>query len=535
MGKVSKRYLRIIVPLILALSLLFPPAHAPGAVYIGFTGANNNINTCSQGTTPPLQDCELPPTSSYGIGTAILNPLTGSPAILISVSVAVSVAAPDRVVVATFPSGQNPTIVSSGFCNNNHVSSGCTTVQNSQTWTIVDVESLSGLSTSSSPGGSFQTVVLANPQTISANQWVAITFMQATANLAIVSCDVNCPSGPPNTSYAEIELNYNTGTPVKGGTGTTVQGFSLIVGGTFQPVGSSSGQTAITQCYGNCGTPAVTLVNTNSTHAFNFNQSITFFYEFQSNLNGFLLNITTSIAKTYTNQFVSLGVYEIASCAQGVTPFSGACPGLLLQSSQVGGNPLLKGKVSLGFANGQIAVQNGQWVGISVTATYSGLDLNDTNTNVGLFTTQGANPPAITASSLTSCACKMGLWAFITGNVVTGPGAITPTSACPSFATLDCILPFLVNGLCSNVTPQCQSSSALVWILGLTIVSELAIGMGFDRIRPGSQVPIGETFVLMLLIWTFIMTGLSLLFLWVPVFFFMIAALMFSKHTGRFF
>jgi len=359
--------------------------------------------------------------------------------------------------------------------------------------------------------------------------------MQASGSFSLDSCDLNC-STPPGSQYASLELNYATGTPIVGNTGTTVgAGNGDITGGTFQPTGSSSGVTSVTQCYGNCGTPAITLVNTNSTHLFNFNQTATFFYEFQSNLNGFILNVTTSIAKTYTNQFVSLGIYEIASCPQGTTPFSGACPGLLLQSAQVGANPLLKGRVSLVVSNGQIAVQNGQWVGIAITATYSGLDLNDTNTNVGLFQTQGANPPAITASSQTSCACKMGLWAFIRGNIVTGPGTTTPTSGCVSLATIDCIIPALVNSFCSNVTVQCQTSSALFWILVFTVITEFALGMSFAKISPNVKMPIGESFTFILLIWIFIMTGLNLVFVWVPVFFFMLVSLTFSKHTGKYF
>jgi hypothetical protein len=294
---------------------------------------------------------------------------------------------------------------------------------------------------------------------------------------------------------------------------------------------SSSSATLVTSCLGNCGTPAVTLTNTNSTHGFAFNQSLTVLYEFQSPLNGFLLNVTTSLAKSYTNgQTVTLGVYTVASCSAGTTPFSNLCPGNLASSAGIG-NPG-KGKFSL--KNLQVPVSNGQWVAIAVSGGFSPLDLNDTNTAVPLFQTTGSIPPLITGTTASSCACKMGLWAFIIGNVITAPPP-SVTNACPSLATLDCILPALVNGLCSNITPSCQTSSALLWILGLTIVSELALVMGFDRISPGRSLPFGETFTLILLIWIFIMTGLSLLFVWVPVFIFMIGALMFSKHTGRFF
>src|SRR4029077_11415710 len=69
--------------------------------------------------------------------------------------------------------------------------------------------------------------------------------------------------------------------------------------------GVTLSQTTVTQCYGNCGSPAVTLVNTNSSHSINFNQSITLFYEFQSNLNGFLNNITISFGKSYSNSLTA--------------------------------------------------------------------------------------------------------------------------------------------------------------------------------------------------------------------------------------
>jgi hypothetical protein len=61
--------------------------------------------------------------------------------------------------------------------------------------------------------------------------------------------------------------------------------------------GTGTGTTVTTtQCYGNCGNPAVTIANTNSTHTINFNQTITLLYEFQSNLNGFVQNYTLNYA-----------------------------------------------------------------------------------------------------------------------------------------------------------------------------------------------------------------------------------------------
>jgi hypothetical protein len=527
----SRRLIALVILVCIILGLAIPLAHA--ATYIGYTNSNNNQG-CATGTQI---NCSASPTSQHGIGTVILNPLTGNAAVLISVSLSLgSGTGTNKVVIATFPGGTNPTINQNVGCANSGGGSVCSHVANGQTFTIVDVEALSGLTSSAAAGGSFQTIILANPQTIAANQWVAVTFM-STVNVDdwIDQCDTNC-SSPPGTSYAAVDMNYATVTPINGGTGTTAGGgFTWIVGATFQPVGASSGQTAITQCYGNCGTPAVTLANTNSTHAFNFNQTVTFFYEFQSNVNGFALNVSTSVAKSYSNQILSLGIYGIASCPQGTTPFSGACPGLLLQGKAVAGNPLVKGRQSMTFGPGQIAVSNGEWIGIAVTATFSGLDLNDTNTNVALFQTQGAIPPTITTATQTSCACKMGLWAFLNGNIVTGTPVQTPTSGCQTVATLDCWVPALVNGSCSNVTPQCQTSAALFWILMLSIIFEsLMLWMG-NKIMPGMRLPVGEMFIFFFLAFTFVMTGLSLLFLWVPLFFIMLVSVIFSKSTGKYF
>jgi hypothetical protein len=59
--------------------------------------------------------------------------------------------------------------------------------------------------------------------------------------------------------------------------------------------------------------------------------------------------------------------------------------------------------------------------------------------------------------------------------------------------------------------------------------------MSFAKISPNLKIPIGETFTFILLIWIFVMTGLSLVVVWVPVFFFMVVSLLFSKQTGKLF
>jgi len=289
------------------------------------------------------------------------------------------------------------------------------------------------------------------------------------------------------------------------------------------------------QCYGNCGNPPITLVNTNSTHAVAFNQTITLLYEFKSNLNGFLLNVTANAAKTYTNgQGVAFGVYTIASCPLGVTPFSSQCPGLLQQQGAIGlGSNLQKGRVSL--ANLQIAVLNGQWVGISITAQYTGLDLNDTNTGVNLFqTNEGKNPSVIVnAVPFNPASAKMGLWAWITGNSIVGTSPPIPSAACAnSFGTIDCWAPAFINGACTLVTAACQTSAAILWsfILSMLFLITMAASVGADF-----KLPMGELFIFLFVGWILIFAGLGLTLVWIPVFFIMLLAVAFSKHTGKYF
>src|SRR5204863_443716 len=74
-------------------------------------------------------------------------------------------------------------------------------------------------------------------------------------------------------------IDFGTISPVVGNSYTTAsvgncQTNAYATGASFQSGGTIS---ALTQCYGNCGSPAVTLANTNSTHIINFNQSIGLF------------------------------------------------------------------------------------------------------------------------------------------------------------------------------------------------------------------------------------------------------------------
>lgn len=297
------------------------------------------------------------------------------------------------------------------------------------------------------------------------------------------------------------------------------------------PGGTPSNLGTQTACYGNCGNPAVTLANTNSTHLVNFNLSITLFYQFQSQLNGQVLNVTTNVAKSYSNGLtMTLGIYVVATCGPGVPAFTTACPGIL-QKTQSFQNPSKGTNV---FANANVPVSAGQWVGLAVTSSLAGLDINDTNTAVQMWQTQGSQglPAIIAASTVFSAASKVGLWGFITGNTITGIGPPTPPTGGTCAGFLDCLLPNWVASLCTNQTPTCTNASGLIWALILTTFTSFFIWKGGSNILPGTKLPYGEMFLLLLLVWVFVLSGLQLLFVWVPLFFFFVVSLLLGKKTG---
>jgi len=299
--------------------------------------------------------------------------------------------------------------------------------------------------------------------------------------------------------------------------------------------GSSTGSiVTVTQCFGNCGNPAVTLANTNSTHSINFNQSITIFYIFQSSLNGFFLNASANLAKTYTNgQTVYLGLYIAASCALGASPFTANCPGSLISSNSYT-NPS-KGKITLSVNNG-VALTNGEYAAVAVSCLFSPCDLNDTNTAVGIQQTNGVLPTVIAQSApLSSCSCKLGLWTYIMGNIVTGVPTPTPTSGICG-PGLDSILGCAVNSLCTIVTSQCQTGASIFLIVVLTIFS-IAVMLGiFSYWLPGMNIStkgMGEFAVLIFIGWFVTFASFNLLLPYLTILmFFVIAWLFFGKLKG---
>ena len=424
------------------------------------------------------------------------------------------------------------TTYSGGSCGSNQ----CAFANDGQgPFTVQDVESLSGLSTST-----FFTVNLAAPVSVTINQFVAIEFMRTGGAGAPILMNVGTGSIPSvlDACFGFATTNPSTGSTFNTGSSSCTRNSEDIIGGSFTATGQTGQSITVTQCYGNCGSPAITLANTNSTHGINFNQSITIFYEFQSNLNGFIINVTTSIAKQYNNGIgVVEAIYTIPSCPIGTTPFSSTCPGYLASGWNVVGNPS-KGRLANG--NYLIPVSNGQWVGISITATMSGLDLNDTNTGIALFQTNGGGcacppPPVISQSSLLNAASKMALWSWIRGNVIVAAPPSSIPGSCQSFAGIDCLFPALVNGFCTNFTQSCQTSSALFWVVILAIFVMFVLQFGAAHLLPNSKfIAGGEIFILLFVSFILMFSGLGLLPIWIPVLIFFMVAILMGKHMGRY-
>lgn len=518
-------------------------AHA--ANFLGYSGGNiQNGQACFQQIST---QCDGPFSSSaantLGGGEAFQAPYSGS---IVSVTIAAGTSPPNQFVIVSFPAGSTPTTGTIGP-NCGLDGSSCGFIKASNTFTVNFVGAVSV------PINTVSTFTLGTPVTVTNAQYVGVVWMNTTLTnncgncaRAMTDCTQFC-----STSIFILSMNFGVSNPQIGSTyssctnpcngGLTSYGCigGCITGITFVPSGQPS--TSTTSCYGNCGTPAVTLGLTTSTDSIAFNQTLTIFYEFQSNVNGIVNNVTTSITKNYLNgEVITLGIYTIASCPQSQTPFSAQCPGYLATSPLQVTNPV-KGKLTMTTS---ITVSNGQWVGISVSGLFSGLDLNDTNTNVQLFQTlQGNTPPVISQAGGSSCGlCKAGLWAYITGNVVTQPPpspVIPQLGPCANnFAQIDCFLPALVNVFCSNLTTACQTTSALLWVPILALVL-LVITMGIITSMMGPKISISFSeamgvFTIFMLIVVFMMTSAGLLPLWVDIIIFMIVAIEFGdKVKGR--
>ena len=314
--------------------------------------------------------------------------------------------------------------------------------------------------------------------------------------------------------------------------------------------GGTSG--TLTACFGNCGNPAVTLINANATKQINFNQSITIFYEFQAQLNGAILNVTTNLGiATSSSQVLTLGIYT-ANCAAGLTPFSNTCQGLAARSFTAGASP--KGQFVMPQTTTQnLAVTTGEWIGISFSAVLSGVIVNETNAVCGgsqcqnppgLLWTTGNTPPTIAnsqACTTSGSPCNFsgigqtGLWTFIIGNTVVAPPTPTVTGCVNNFAQLDCLLPALSNGSCLSLTPGCQTAGSLFWILILTVLSFFVVTIGFSSAHVTRFIAAGDVFMFFFLTFFFMFAGVGLILSFVIIFFLFIGATVFSRTARNYF
>ena len=379
--------------IVLAL-LMIIPVHA--GTYVGYDSTNQGSSTCGSNCVGNAN------VATDAFGQTIQSPSSGQ---LLQVGVFTGSSIPNKIVILTYASA--PT-VSPWNCGS---AGTCGFVSGSPSATVVDVESLPVLS-----GNAFATVTLANPLTVTSGQWIAIVFLAPASNNGYL---MFAGTGG-KSSVGDTLIHFGTINP-SGSYTVSVTNSPSIVGGAFVPSGSSI--TVVTQCIGNCGSPAVTLVNTNSlTNGFNFNLSVTVFYEVQATLNGFLLNETVNIGQNYNNgQQVLLGIYT-ATCVSGTTPFTSQCPGQLQASSTSGVN-VGKGKFSL--VPTPISITSGQWIGLAFTSLYSPINVNDTNTAVPIFFTTFSRMPTIISTSQqasqASCTCKAGIYGYLVGNVVNQP------------------------------------------------------------------------------------------------------------------
>lgn len=427
---------------LLALLLLSPvsPVHAQSQ-YVGYAAGNCSGGGCPAGVsgsnpTAVAGQCNPVANNCEGVGIILIAPFAGT---IQSISFFTTTAGgsdglPNQFIILTAPAGSLTHLSTpAGYCQTGGPGQTCGKENAGDTFTIADVEGLSGLS-----AATFTTVILAGTVNVTPGEYIAV-LIQNTGNQALLIAPTVTAGVGLTNAYATFIVFQNGACPISGtNTGPVAGGNACsdvgpasppVMGATFQGVGTIV--PTLTQCYGNCGSPAVTLANTNSTHTTNFNNSITLFYQFQSNLNGFVKNITTNIAIGYSNnQAVQIGLYSTStSCTATGNPFTAACPGFLVANSQAQTNPT-KGVF---FRNVNVQAFNGQWFAVSVTGFFKGLDLNDTNTSVLLSQTGGITPGVInTFTSLGTS--KLGLYAFITGNsVINGPsisgggGCNTPT------------------------------------------------------------------------------------------------------------
>ncbi|TLX84224.1 MAG: hypothetical protein E6L04_07395 [Thaumarchaeota archaeon] len=307
--------------------------------------------------------------------------------------------------------------------------------------------------------------------------------------------------------------------------------------------------TIITQCYGNCGSPPITIINTNTTHTVNFNQSYSLFYEFQSNLQGKINNVTVNLGKSYSNgQQVGLGLY-LANCGAGQIPFTLQCAGTLQPGASLSSPNPSKGKFTI--KGGDATVSSGTWVAIAVTGLFSGLDLNQTNASCGttgsgicnnppgMLFTRGTIPQLISDSSACTVSvspCNISgisntlLYAWITGSIIAG-AIPPPTSAGCINADLSC---FLVASACGLTPSNCFiGGSIIMFIYFMVFVIGIVLAISYINREYETQIHFPPSiFFLFFLVELFTFTAMGLIPQYVTIVIFILTALGVAGYFG---
>lgn len=322
----------------------------------------------------------------------------------------------------------------------------------------------------------------------------------------MAATDIGSPAG----MNANINVNEGGWTCVDGCPATRDAAFTLT--GIAQ-----GGAQTVTQCLGTCGS----ILNTNSTHTTNFNASVTLFYSVQTNVNGFVLNASTVIAKSYVNGMtVYLGVYVVdRTCTATANPFTPQCPGALIRSQSFT-NPA-KGALAV---QTNIAVLTGQWIGIALSASFSGLDVNDTNTPGTLLRAAGIMPSFI-SQYVSLGSSNMALKGFINGNASSSTS--NPLAGCTT-GDIPCTLSNFVTALGGNLL---GGLAAFGLLFGFTAGFMLYVGRERD---PQTRVVTGnmfgwEMFLFVGVIFMLIFYAAGIFPIWVPVLIMVVFAWLISE------
>lgn len=301
---------------------------------------------------------------------------------------------------------------------------------------------------------------------------------------------------------------------------------------TVELLASGGSVTQVSNCYGNCGTPAVTRANTNSTKSINFNVTQTWFYENQVIFPALILNESASMAcSVSTSQCpratsITLGLWATQTNCIGAIPFSTSCPAILVASGQ-SINPQ-KGLFTITV---NYPVFTGQWIAIGWTASAQGITINDTNTAVNIFNTQ--NFPASISSTASQGTSKANVYAWATGNTITGGGIIPSPTVCKN-TDLAC---FEVEAICSLAPSNCMVG-ALVYLLiywFVFFISTNLVVAYIDR-ETGMQLPIHPSlYVLVFVVIMAMETVLGVLPGWFTLLEFLIVSVLFGSFLSSMF